>query len=176
MKNVKPILLLLTAEPPLAQKVTAAFTALLGPVDFEGPWNRFDQTDYYSEEMGKNLSRCLISFENLFEPAQLGELKKRATQLERELSINGNRRINIDPGYLDLFKWVLATAKPGGQKIAVAADIYADPVLRYEKGGWHSFNWTFPDIKAGTYDKELTELRKRLKLQVKSASAHPIEA
>ena len=103
----------------------------------------------------------------------MGELKKLADALEQEFCIDGKRQINIDPGYLDLFKVVLATHREGGQRIAVAPDIYADPLLRFDNGKWNAFSWTFPDFKSGTYDAELTDLRNRFKLQVKPTLAHP---
>lgn len=174
--EAKAILFLLTNQIELAQKVIAHFEPILGPLEIQSDWRPFNQSDYYEKELGKNLKRCLVSFKNIFEPHRLAELKQRTTKLEypspyplpqgeRERE-RGRRTINVDPGYVDLFKVVLASGKAGGQKVALSKEVHAYTLLRYEKGKWIPFEWTYPDFKESTYHKELLEIRKILKKEL----------
>lgn len=174
--EAKVVLFLLTNQEALAQKVITHFEPILGPIELQSAWYPFNQSDYYEKELGKNLRRCLVSFKNIFEPHRLAELKQLAVELEHLYPSplpsptrgegEGKRSINVDPGYVDLFKVVLASGKAGGQKVALAKDVHAYTLLRYEKGGWHPFEWTYPDFKEPTYHKDLLEIRKNLKKEL----------
>ncbi|MBI5299501.1 MAG: DUF4416 family protein [Deltaproteobacteria bacterium] len=164
--EAKAVLLLLTSEEELAEKVISHFEKILGPVEFKTPWHIFNHTPYYEEELGPNLKRCLISFKNIFEPEKLPELKNASRKLESELAMGKQRTINIDPGYVDLFKFLLASGKAGGQKVALAKDVYAYTLLRFEKGIWQPFEWTYPDFKESTYHPVLLEARESLKREI----------
>ena len=171
MNKAKAILFLLTQNPALADAVIDHFEKILGPTEFRGAWHLFEKK-YYEEEMGADLKRCVVSFENLFEPWKLAELKRECVKIERlprplrGLAMTAGRTINIDPGYVDLFKVVLASGKGGGQKVGLAEGIYAHPLLRYEKGKWIPFEWTFPDFKADTYHSDLLKIRQSFKKSV----------
>ena len=162
----KAVLFLLTNQEALAQKVIAHFEPTLGPVEIQGPWHDFHHSPYYEKEFGKNLKRCVVGFKNIFEPHRLAELKHQTSQLEKKLSQTEDRAINIDPGYVDLFKVVLASGKAGGQKVALAKDVHAYTLLRYEKGKWQPFDWTYPDFKEATYHDELLKIRQILKKEL----------
>ncbi len=131
----------------------------LGKVDFEGRDHVFEFTDYYEAEMGQGLLRRLVSFEPLVQPERLVEAKLASNDVEEVLRGAAGRRVNIDTGYLDLHKVVLASGKYGPQKIHLGMGVYADMILRYSKGLFHSFEWTFLDFRDGTYDKELLQIR-----------------
>jgi hypothetical protein len=78
------------------------------------------------------------------------------------------QRVNLDSGYLDHNKIVLASAKGLGQKIDIAQGIYADLVARYRQGHYQPFEWSFPDFKDGRYDSELAEIRRRYLQQLRT--------
>ena len=82
-----------------------------GGIDIEGNAHLFDVTDYYKPEMGSQIFRRLYSFETLQLPTFLVEMKIRCNQLEQQLSVDGKRTVNLDAGYLDHNKVVLASAK-----------------------------------------------------------------
>lgn len=164
--EAKAILFLLTAHEELAKEVIAAFEPTLGPVELQSPWHPFHHSAYYEKEMGPNLKRCLIGFKNIFEPHRLPELKQAASDLELRTSNLELRTINIDPGYVDLFKVVLASGKAGGQKVALSKETYAYPLLRYEKGKWHPFEWTYPDFKEAAYHQDLLKIRMSLRKEL----------
>jgi hypothetical protein len=79
--------------------------------------------------------------------------------IESALSQYAKRRVNLDIGYLDHNKLVLASVKSAGQKIYLREGIYADLVARYAEGRYQPFPWTFPDFEDGRYDTELHTLR-----------------
>jgi hypothetical protein len=130
-----------------------------GALDFEGDDHCFDVTAYYEPEMGAPLFRQLVAFERLMPPTELVEMKLRCNQIEDNLAINDHRIVNLDAGYLDHNKIVLASAKGAGQKIYLDKGIYADFVGRYKHGRYQPFDWTFPDFRDGRYDQELLTIR-----------------
>ena len=131
-----------------------------GAFDFEGQDHLFDITTYYEPEMGSPLYRRLVAFARLRLPTELAEMKIRCNFLEDTLAIDGRRIFNLDAGYLDHNKIVLASAKGAGQKIYLDQGIYADLVGRYKAGRYQPFDWTFPDFRDGRYDRELLTIRR----------------
>lgn len=142
-------------------EAVARLTASWGPVDFTGPDRPFDMTDYYAPEMGPLLYRRLVAFANLVPPESIREAKLFCNAVEAALGQAGRRRVNLDVGYLDHNKLVLASAKNAGQKIHLGGGIYADLIGRFKAGRYQPFDWTFPDFKDGRYDPELSAIRQR---------------
>lgn len=138
-----------------------------GSIDLEGVPRHFDVTAYYEPEMGTPLFRRLLSFEQLYDPTLIVAMKIGCNELEETLSRDGRRTVNLDAGYLDHNKYLLASAKEAGQKIYLDKGIYADLSGRYKAGGYVPFEWSFPDFKDGRYDLELLAMRKRYLAQIK---------
>jgi len=138
-----------------------------GPVDFTSPSLPFTLTDYYVPEMGAPIMRLFYGFEQLISPGKLARIKLTTNALEDELSFNGKRQVNLDPGYLDPDKLVLASAKYNGQKIYLADGIWADLTLRYEKGHFTAYPWSFADFRSGAYEKIFLRLREIYKAQLR---------
>ncbi len=139
-----------------------------GDVDFVGPDRLFDMTDYYAEEMGAALQRRLVAFVPLRNPEELSDGKHACIGIESALASASGRTVNLDIGYLDHNKIVLASVKAAGQKIYLRDGIYADLVARFGQGRYQPFAWTFPDFKDGRYDAELSELRTRYLEEMKA--------
>jgi hypothetical protein len=152
---VKYFVALLWADAAALPEVYARLVERFGAIDFEGPDRAFDLTNYYETEMGTVLLRRLVAFESLRGPEELVEAKLACNAIEDALATPQGRRVNLDAGYLDHNKIVLASAKGAGQKIYLHAGIYADLVARYAHGRYQPFPWTFPDFKDGRYDAEL---------------------
>jgi len=149
-------------------KAKYLMTEYFGRFDFESEVKKFDVSNYYKDEMGENILRTFISFETLRTPDFLVEIKLKSAEIEIKLAYEGKkRRVNIDPGYIDFSKVILATFKGAGSKIYLAKGVWADFILRYEKGTFHSFPWTFPDFRDGRYNEILISIRDLYKEQMK---------
>src|SRR4051812_23105431 len=86
-----------------------------GPIGVVGPTIAFDGTRYYERSMGVGLCKHFFAFETLQEPDQLAAVKRQTLDLEREVARRQDypeaRPLNLDPGFLGLGKFVLATTK-----------------------------------------------------------------
>jgi hypothetical protein len=165
-----PVKLFMAVLASRRESVKAAremFREQFGNTDIDSGWMPFEFTDYYADEMGPRIERILFSFTELIDPNRLVEAKLLASEVEKSLAEKGKRTVNIDPGYLDFFKAVLATGKPGGIKIYLDHGVYADLALYYEKGKFHPFEWGFPDFRSGYYDDFLIKVRARYKKQTR---------
>jgi len=130
-----------------------------GRIDYRGTAHPFDGTDYYEDEMGPSLGRLVISFEPLCEATDIVQVKLDTAAIEEDLSGDGGRRVNIDPGYMDYYKIILASFKEGPQKVYLGRGVYADPILLFFEGEYGPLPWTFPDFKSGLYREDFREIR-----------------
>lgn len=169
-ETVKPIIALLTASAALRDDVVRALEEHLGDADFVGPWHPFKHTNYYETEMGKDLNRCIISFERTVSAAKLPKLKSLTREIEAGYRMDGNRTVNIDPGYVDLHKVVLGSGKGGGHMLLVGDGVFADILLYYNKG-WQPMPWAYPDFKNGTYVADLGLIRQLFKTRSQKTKA-----
>lgn len=162
---VKLIVAVLYSSHDMLEIATAAMSRLFGEIDYTSESFDFEATDYYAAEMGQPLYRIFLGFEKLIDPGTLATVKLATNQLEGQFAAEGNRRVNLDPGYLDTDKFVLASAKANAQKIYLAHGIWADPTLRYEKGQYLPYPWSFPDFRSGRYQHAFMRLRDIYKKQ-----------
>ena len=153
----------LWAAPEPWRRALQSMAALWGECDCRSNAAAFTCTDYYADEMGTELTREFVSFAGLAGPETLAELKLAANRIERENLHDGARTVNIDVGYLDYHKVVLASTKRGPQKIYLGQGIWADITLMYENGRFNSLPWTFPDFRNGAYDSFFLQVRERYK-------------
>jgi Zn-finger nucleic acid-binding protein len=164
---VKYFIAVLFHDVKTLQQAKEELVAGWSAVDFEGRDHLFDATNYYQPEMGAPLYRRLLAFERLYTPAQLVSMKLECNEIEALLSHEGKRTVNLDAGYLDHNKCILASAKAAGQKVYLDKGIYADLCGRYKAGIYRPFEWSFPDFRDGRYDEELLAIRKTYLRQLK---------
>jgi hypothetical protein len=176
---VEPVQLIagvLYADASLLGQVEQALESRLSPIDLRSEPFAFDVTGYYGPEMGGALKRILYAFRDLVSPETIADVKLATNDVEASFAAAGSpggsgrpgkRRVNIDPGYIDFHKLVLASAKFLGQKIYIGKGIYADPTLYYDKG-WKPHPWGFPDFKDGRYDDFLTRVRGAYKVKLRA--------
>ena len=141
----------------------ARLEASFGPTDYISPETPFDVTDYYAEELGTPIYRALVSFQNAVMPSFLPDIKLKTISIEDAMRKENKRTINVDSGYMDFDKVVLASTKKGPYKIYMSRGIWADMTLHYEKGNFLPFAWTFADFKDGRYNKYLLRIRELFK-------------
>lgn len=165
---VKFFVAILYQRPEALDRARRALQALFGDIDNEGPDHTFDVTDYYEPEMGAGLKRRLVAFEPLVEPERLIQAKLETNALEERLGQTHGRLVNLDVGYLDHHKVVLASVKGAGQKVYLGQGVWADLVCRYHKGSFAMFEWSFPDFRDGRYDAQLLTMRADYLQQLRS--------
>lgn len=170
MEKIKLFYAILFNDTDLLEKAKELLIKKWGAIDFISKPFPFDGTSYYEPEMGKGLSRIFVSFDELQPPSILPESKNVATEIENIFAIDGKRKINLDPGYLDYAKLVLVSGKYAPHKLWIADGMYADFTLIYSKGKFQKFNWTFPDFAKGIYDSSLLKIRDLYKKKVNSLS------
>ncbi len=142
-----------------------------GPTDVESavlPWRT---TDYYRDEMGENLLRQFIAFERLISPEDLVRIKLETNADELALSSATSpatpRRVNLDPGYLDAAKLVLASTKNQAHRLYLSHGIYAEVTLLYHHKAFHPFIYTYEDYRWPETHEFLRQVRKRYLEQVR---------
>jgi hypothetical protein len=79
------------------------------------------------------------------------------------------RPVNLDPGYLEQSKIVLASTKNFFHRILISRGIYAEVTLHYQGKRWNSFPWTFPDYDSEKYHPFFTALRENYRRQLSAA-------
>jgi len=140
-----------------------------GDIDYISPAFPFLQEDYYAPEMGRPIFRKFFSFRKLINPQDIAAVKLRTNEIEQELACHGRRRINIDAGYMDFGKVVLASMKYQNQKIYLSGGVYADMNLLYAKGKFKAMDWTFPDFKSASYSHVLLHIRAKYKAALRKS-------
>jgi len=164
---VKPVVSLMLAREDLLAPVLKQLARYLGPPDLVGPLWSFTDTDYYAQEMGGGLWRCLASFLHLASPAELAQWKTFSNSLELRWSLMGRRLVNLDPGYVAKERLVLATGKNYSHRIYLGQGIYGDLTLLAGPEGFQALPWTYPDYVRGPLPELLTLVRRKYLWQLK---------
>jgi hypothetical protein len=165
---VKLFIGVLYSDDDILSEALTILESRYGPVDYTSRQYRFDLTNYYESEMGPGLIRLFWGFEQLIDPSELPDIKLSTNEVEDQFSYQGCRKINLDPGYLDFHKVILASVKDRAQKIYLAKGIYADPTLYYLKGKFHHYDWTLPDFKPENYHQEFINMRILFRTRLKA--------
>lgn len=171
VQPVKLIIGILACDETAARACHAPLTDLYGPADLVSNVYPFDMTAYYVEEAGPAMVRQFLSFETLIHPGRLAEIKHQTNALEQrlaaELQTPYPRPVNLDPGYIEPSKLVLASTKNFAHRIYIGRQMYAEVTLTYNKGRWETFPFTFPDFKSGRYNDYLTRVRNKTAEQLR---------
>jgi hypothetical protein len=167
----KPVLLLMavfSAAPSAFDWVRKRAEQQWGALALESepfPFETF--TDYYEGSMGKILPKRLWAFESLISPDALPQIKCVTNDWEAEFKVlaesSVERPLNIDPGYVDLGKLILASTKDHAHRIYLSEGIFAETTLMYTQKQWKPMPWTYPDYQSAGYQKFLSQCREYLK-------------
>ncbi len=162
---VKLFVALLSADPTFFIAAGHRLQQAYGPVDLESDIFSWNITDYYREEMGENLLRKFVCCERLISPEDLVHIKRETNALELSLSSASSpfssRRVNLDPGYLDATKLVLASTKNQAHRLYLSQGIYAEVTLLYHHGAFHPFGYTYTDYRWPETHAFLRQVRAR---------------
>ncbi len=147
-EQVKLFMSLIALESDLFDQGVKDLCSTFGNADTMSERFPFDLTDYYTPEMGKPLFRHFMTFERLIPIPILPDIKHATNHLEEKYAaLNGNRRINIDPGYICLEHVILATTKGYTHRPYLRDGIYADLTLIYRHHSFQPLEWTYPDYR-----------------------------
>ncbi len=147
-------------------RVKSLMQDYFGIIDYESKVIPFDFTTYYNEEMGEPLFRKFVAFKNLKESEVFPQIKIRCIEIEKESAIRGKRVVNIDPGYITLAKLVLFTTKDFYHRLHIEKGVYAEVTLKYVKGHFEYFEWTYPDYRSDIYQNIFLKIRSIYKNQL----------
>ncbi len=167
---VKLFIGMLSPAPPLFDVCADILIKEFGPLEAESvlfPWNK---TDYYRDELGSDIFRKFLFFEQTIDPGKLPSIKHFTNTLERTCSAQFgeqlHRRINLDPGYITEAKVVLATTKDFVHRLYIGDDIYAEVTLRYDakQQSFKPHENTYPDYRTQEYVDLFNTARETLRM------------
>jgi len=154
---VKRVAGILHPDTGLLEWTISKLTSEWGEIQFQSVTYPFDHTDYY-RNIAPVLYRTFVSFSGLAGAGGLADWKIFSCGLEKQSG--ETRKVNIDPGYVNGSRLVLASTKDHAHRIYLRDGIFAEVTLRYMRKKWVSFDCTFPDFAEGVYDSFLDEARK----------------
>src|SRR5262249_10989139 len=168
--------LILAREAPI-MALRRQLEAIYGQIDQETALLPFVATQFYEREMGSALQRLFWSFEALIAPDAMAGIKHDTNAMERAYAIapaqGWRRRVNVDPGYVDLAKLVLATTKDRQHRLYLGQGIYAEVTLRFTGGRFVPWEWTYPDYQTPEYLAFFDAVRRRYRQQLTALLAEP---
>ncbi len=144
-RPAKPVVSLLMQRTELITPIVEDLIKDMGAIDIVSPWMPFNYTHYYETEMGAPLKRRVVTFKRLIEQDALASVKLSTNKIEQQYTVDGQRQVNIDPGYLLRSRFILATGKNYAHRIYLGKGIYADLTLIFQKGAFRKLPWTYPD-------------------------------
>ena len=141
----------------------AELIATFGPVDDVCEEFSFSKnfSSYYDEELGGEGLRRIYSFERVVDAERQADIKTFTNALEEKYSEGGLRKINIDPGFINSGRLMLATTKPNGFRIPLKCGIYTELTLFYARGEFHDLPWTYRDYSSALVKEFLIRVRKK---------------
>jgi len=172
---VKLFVGILVSNSKFIPAVEERLVTLYGPIDHRSDVIPFDFTDYYEAEMGDLIDRVFYSFERLIEADQLPEIKRQTNQLEDELapllktpSTNVKRPVNLDPGYIEQAKVILASTKNFYHRMYLGAGIFGEVTMHFKNNTYQFFPWTYPDYQSKDYQDFFLRMRQILRTQLRT--------
>ena len=168
---VKLFIGVLVSHAKLIPEIEQRFVNAYGPIDHRSSVIPFDFTDYYETEMGDILDRILFSFERLIEADQLPEIKRQTNHLEEELAPlypNVKRPVNLDPGYIEQAKVILASTKNFYHRIYLEKGIFAEVTMHFKNNTYQFFPWTYPDYQSKEYQEFFLKMRHIYRAQLRT--------
>lgn len=158
---------LLGAEPEILNSARAILAQRFGPEEEVMDPIPFTWTRYYADELGEHPWRSFVSYEPLLDRESMVDIKHFTNGLEKEISPAGARRVNLDPGYLTLGQFFLATTKDQRHRVYIRDGIFVEPTLYFEEGDFFPFEWTYRDYRSEEYKKYFLAARSKLAYQMR---------
>lgn len=163
---VKLVIGLLAGEIPMLESVRERLSRRFGPEEEVMPPIPFVWTRYYEDELGPTPWRAFVSYEPLVAREAIVDIKRWTNEVEAETSLAGKRRANLDPGYMTLGQFFLATTKDQRHRVYVREGIFVEPTLYFENGDFFPFEWTYRDYRSEEYKRYFLAARSKLAYQM----------
>jgi Domain of unknown function (DUF4416) len=161
------------------QWATEQLTPRYGSIALTSPDFAFHHTKYYDAAMGLGLTKRLLVFGAIVPADCLPDVKRFTIALEQELAGTGRfpeeRPLNLDPGLVQLGKFLLASTKDQAHRVYLRDDIFAEVTLRFQAGAFGVWPWTYADYREEDVREFLNQARAYLYERVsaiRSAEAH----
>ena len=165
---VRLIIGLLSGSEDMLQKTRSILKEKFGPEEEVLSPIPFIWTNYYRDEIGDQPIRCFIAYENQIAREQMVEIKRYTNELELTFAQESKRSVNIDPGYMTLGQFFLATTKDQRQRVYIRDGIYIEPTLFFQEGKFRPFDWTYPDYRSEEYQGFFQAARAKLVYQMRN--------
>ena len=175
VRQCKHVLLLIAAFGVTEEALTlgkARAEREFGPIARESATYRFDDfTEYYAKEMGDALPKRFWVFKRLVDPGELAAIKLKTNAWEEEIGallyaegrVPTSRPLNLDPGYIELGKLILASTKDHAHRIYLRDGIFAETTLMYTKKRWQALPWSYADYQDAKNQEFFSQCREYLK-------------
>ena len=164
--KVKIIVGILAKDSQAVESVRETLREKFGPEDLNLAPFPFTFTNYYVDEIGSAPVRAFFSYENLVGRETIVDIKLWTNDIELEIAEKngtpGLRPVNLDPGYMTLGQFFLATTKDQRQRVYMQRGIFVEPTLYFQDGHFH---WTYRDYQSEKYIQYLEQIRARLAYQ-----------
>jgi hypothetical protein len=164
--NVKLVVGLLGSDLEILKRIREILTRKFGPEEEVLSPIPFVWTQYYSDEVGASPWRTFLTYENLIPRENVVDIKRYTNALELDFAPEGLRRVNIDPGYLTLGQFFLATTKDQRHRVYIRDGIFVEPTLYFQDGTFHPFDWTYRDYRSAEYLAYFQSARSKLAYQM----------
>jgi hypothetical protein len=168
---VKLIIGIFGCDEKAVDAATNLIEAKFGACDLQSQVWPFKHTEYYAEETGKEILKKFVTVEKLIMPDKLAAIKLATNKMEEKLAakLEGgfSRPVNLDPGYIEPSKLVLASTKNFSHRIYIGRKIWAEVTLVFSRGVWKGFEYTFPDHKEDRYHGFFSQAREKLVEQLR---------
>ena len=178
IRQVTPVKLfvgVLVANNKFIPQVEERLTAAFGAIDHRSAVIPFDFTNYYEAEMGDIIDRVFFSFERLIEANQLPEIKRQTNQMETEMApilktpaTDVKRPVNLDPGYIEQAKVILASTKNFYHRIYLGQGIFGEVTMHFRNNTYQFFPWTYPDYQSKDYQDFFLRMRQVFRNQLRT--------
>lgn len=157
-------------DPDIYDRALKMLTDAFGPIDGESERFSFSKefSSYYDEEIGGEGMRVILSFRDTVSPDRQAEIKKITNEFERILSKDGNRLINLDPGFINHGRLMIATTKEAGFRIPLSDGIYTELTLFWARGAWQKLPWSYRDYQSERVQRFITKVRETYLAQRKA--------
>lgn len=174
--KVKIIVGILAKDSQAVESVRETLREKFGPEDLNLDPFPFTFTNYYVDEIGSAPVRAFFSYENLVERETIVDIKLWTNDIELEIAEKngtpGLRPVNLDPGYMTLGQFFLATTKDQRQRVYMQRGIFVEPTLYFQDGHFHAFDWTYRDYQSEKYIQYLEQVRARLAYQMSTGKPY----